>query len=327
MNNTLYPIKFIPRFKQKIWGGNKLKSVLNKDTDIENIGESWEISALQGDLSEIGNGFLKGNNIQEITEVYMGDLVGEKIFNTYGIEFPLLIKFIDASDDLSIQVHPDDSLAMQRHNAYGKTEMWYVIDANEGSQLVSGFNKEISKDEYLTHLNNATLPEILNYEPVKSGDVFFIPAGRVHAIGKGILLAEIQQTSDVTYRIYDYNRTDSEGNTRELHTELALDAIDFSYIEDYKTDYTVNKNESSNIVSCNYFTTNMIDFDKKITKEYNLIDSFVIYMVMDGSFDIYYDKEQYVTAEKGETVLLPAIMENVSLIPHTSSKILEVYIE
>jgi len=231
----LYPLKFKPIFKDKIWGGNKIKTLLNKDfSPLPNCGESWEISGVQDEISVVSNGFLIGNNLQELIEIYMGDLVGDQVYQKYGIEFPLLIKFIDAHDDLSIQVHPNDKLAMQRHNAYGKTEMWYIIDADRGAKLISGFNTEVTKDAYIKHLENNTLNLILNYEEVKAGDVFFMPAGRVHAIGKGILLTEIQQTSDITYRIYDYNRKGTDGKPRELHTSLALDAIDFKSYDNYR---------------------------------------------------------------------------------------------
>jgi mannose-6-phosphate isomerase len=202
--NSLYPLKFTPVFKDKIWGGDKLKTILNKDfSDLPNCGESWEISAVQDDISVVSNGFLKGNNLEELIEVYMGDLVGEKVWEKFGCECPLLIKFIDANDNLSIQVHPNDELSAERHDAYGKTEMWYVVQADPGARLISGFSGKINKAEYLKYLGNGHLEDILNYEEVSAGDVFFIPAGRVHAIGKGIVVAEIQQTSDVTYRIFD----------------------------------------------------------------------------------------------------------------------------
>jgi len=228
--NTLYPIKFQPILKDKIWGGPRLKDILNKSTESDKCGESWEISSVQGNLSIVRNGFLTGNNLQELIEVYMGDLVGDKIYSLFGIEFPLLIKFIDANDILSVQVHPDDELARVRHDAYGKTEMWYIIDAEENAELIAGFNRDLNRETYIRHLQGKTLKEILNFEKVRKGDVFFTPAGRVHAVGAGILLAEIQQTSDITYRIYDWERVDDKGNPRELHTELALDALDFKFI-------------------------------------------------------------------------------------------------
>ena len=326
---SLYPLKFVTLYKDKIWGGNKIKNVLNKDFgNLPNCGETWEISAVEGNISVVANGFLAGNNLQEIAEIYMGDLLGEKVYERFGIEFPLLIKFIDANDDLSIQVHPDDKLSKQRHNAYGKTEMWYVLQADKGAKLNSGFNQKVDREKYLKFLEEKNLTEILNFEEVAPGDVFFIPAGRVHAIGSGILLAEIQQTSDVTYRIYDYDRRDDKGNTRELHTELALDAIDFSLQEKYKTDYKEKLNESSEIVSCDYFTTNVLVFDQTLEKDYNQIDSFVIYICLEGSYEIVYENGTE-TVSQGETVLIPsAMLETLKLVPKAPSvKLLEVYIK
>jgi mannose-6-phosphate isomerase len=256
----------------------------------------------------------------------MGDLVGEGIFETYGIEFPLLIKFIDANDDLSIQVHPDDEMSKERHNAFGKTEMWYVMQADQGSKLQSGFNQQVDQDKYLFKLEHNELTDILNFEEVAAGDVFFIPAGRVHAIGKGILLAEIQQTSDITYRIYDYDRRDNEGNPRELHTELALDAIDYTLSPEYKTRYESKLNESVELAKCKYFTTNVLDLNTIVEKDYNKLDSFVIYICLDGELQIETESGSE-TVQKGETILIPASIENVQLKPLSATvKLLEVYI-
>lgn len=323
----LYPLKFTPIFKDKIWGGNKIKTVLNKDYgDLPNCGESWELSGVEDNVSVVSNGFLAGNTLEELIEVYMGDLVGDQVFDNFGIEFPLLIKFIDANDDLSIQVHPDDELAKKRHDAFGKTEMWYVMQADAGSKLQSGFNQEVDQDKYLFKLEHNELIDILNFEEVAAGDVYFIPAGRVHAIGKGILLAEIQQTSDVTYRIYDYDRRDDQGNPRELHTELALDAIDYSLIPEYKTKYKLVPNESVELVKCNYFTTNLLDLDRIIEKDYNQLDSFVIYICLEGELVIETESGSE-SVQKGETLLIPAAIENVLLKPVSASvKLLEVYI-
>ncbi len=324
----LYPLKFSPIYKDKIWGGDKIKSVLNKDYgDLPNCGESWELSGVEGNVSVVSNGYLVGNTLEELIEIYMGDLVGETIFETYGVEFPLLIKFIDANDDLSIQVHPDDTMSKERHNAYGKTEMWYVMQADKGSKLQSGFNQVVDQDIYLGKLENVELTDILNFEEVNAGDVFFIPAGRVHAIGKGILLAEIQQTSDVTYRIYDYDRRDDAGNPRELHTELALDAIDYTLIPEYKTNYTSKTNESVELATCKYFTTNVLELDRKVEKDYIKLDSFVIYICLDGEFELI-TESMTTNVQKGETILLPASIENVQLNPTSGTvKLLEVYIK
>lgn len=324
---SLYPLKFTPILKDKIWGGSKLKSVLNKDfSPLPNAGESWEISGVEGDISVVSNGFLAGNDLEELIEIYMGDLVGDQVYENFGVEFPLLIKFIDANDVLSIQVHPDDELSKERHNAYGKTEMWYVIEADKGSELIVGFNQDISKEEYLAKLEEGKLEDILNNAPVKEGSCFFIPAGRVHAIGKGILLAEIQQTSDVTYRMYDFNRTDDAGNPRELHTELAVDAIDYSYEKKYETTYETEINKASELVRCPYFTTNILEFDQSLEKDYLELDSFVIYMCLEGDMEITYGEDS-LTVAKGESVLIPAIMNNLTLTPKSKTKILEVYIK
>ncbi len=325
---SLYPLKFKPFYLEKIWGGNRLRTLLNKDYgDLLNCGESWELSAVEGYDSVVSNGFLKGNTLSELIEIYMGDLVGDKVYEKFGLEFPLLIKFIDAKDDLSVQVHPNDKLSKERHNAFGKTEMWYVVDAEKGALINSGFNKGISKENYVKSLSNGTIMDLLHYDEAKVGDVFFIPAGRVHAIGKGVLVAEIQQTSDVTYRIFDYNRKDNEGNLRELHNDLAMDAIDYSYQNDYKTKYTIEENNSKEIVSCNYFTTNVFHFNQKIEKDYFQIDSFIIFMTLEGDFEIEKDGNTEI-AKKGETILVPADANSVKLKPITPEvKLLEVYIK
>ncbi|WP_372649514.1 type I phosphomannose isomerase catalytic subunit [Draconibacterium sp.] len=326
--SNLYPIKFNPIFHEKIWGGNRMKTILNKDFgDMPNCGESWELSGVDGNISVVSNGFLAGNDLNELIEIYMGDLVGDKVYEKFGNEFPLLIKFIDAQDDLSIQVHPDDKLSKERHNAFGKTEMWYVAGTEKGALINSGFNQVVDREKYLEYFNSGKLTDLLHYDEAQVGDVFFIPAGRVHAIGKGCLVAEIQQTSDVTYRIFDYNRKDDKGNERELHTDLALDAIDFSYSSQYKTDYKTEENKAVEIVSCPYFTTNIIEFNKEQDKDYNQLDSFVIYMTMEGDFEIV-TEEGSETVSMGETVLLPASLESVQLKPKSESvKILEVYIK
>ena len=324
-DKNLYPLKFEPILKEKIWGGNKLQTILNKEIKGDNAGESWEISGVKGDISVIANGHLKGKNLQEVLSNYEGKLVGERVYSTYKDEFPLLVKFIDAQDDLSIQVHPDDELAKERHNSFGKTEMWYVIDSDEGAELISGFNQTIDKETYLSKLENNRITDILNSEVAKSGDVFFIPVGRVHAIKSGILLAEIQQTSDITYRIYDWDRVDDDGNGRELHTEYALDALDFKKYSNYKTEYTVIKNERILLEKSPYFETNLFELttNKKLT--YSNLDSFVIFMIMDGEVNIKFE-EGILNAKKGETVLIPATITKIELEIIEETKLLEVYI-
>ncbi len=326
---NLYPLKFAPICKEKIWGGDKIRSVLNKKIgNIPNCGESWEISGVPAETSVVSNGFLKGNHLDELIEIYMGDLVGEKIYEKFGTEFPLLIKFIDALDKLSIQVHPNDELAEERHKAYGKTEMWYVIQADKGAQLITGFNRSVSREEYLKLFNSGRLEEILNYEEVKPGDAFFIPAGLIHAIGGGILLAEIQQTSDVTYRIFDFNRVDENGHQRELHTELALDAIDFTLGADNRLIYKSIENTPSLLAQCNYFTTNMLPLSGKVERDFAEKDTFVIYMCLEGSYSFIWE-EGKLDIHKGETILAPALINNFSLEPKNGSitRLLEIYID
>ncbi len=324
--NLLYPLKFNPIILDKMWGGKKLNTLLNKPTRSEKAGESWEISGVQGHISKISNGFLAENNLQEVIEVYMGDLVGDRVYNKFGSEFPLLIKFIDANDALSIQVHPDDALAKERHNSRGKTEMWYIIQADENAELIVGFNRKISREIYLKHLEEKKIMAILNSEPVKEGDVFFIPAGRVHAIGSGILLAEIQQTSDVTYRIYDFDRKDSDGSYRELHTELAVDAIDYNFHTNYKTEYKNLKNKPATILECKYFTTNWLNLDAKLEKDISQLDSFVIYICIAGSCEIVQDNQEKTVLQAGETLLIPASLSLYTILPINNAKLLEVYV-
>jgi mannose-6-phosphate isomerase len=326
--NELYPLKFKPQYFEKIWGGQKIKTVLGKDFgNLPNCGECWEISGVEENVSEVSNGFLAGNTLEEVVEIYMGDLVGEKNYDRFGVEFPLLIKFIDAHDDLSVQVHPNDELAQKRHKAYGKTEMWFVVDAEKEAKLNSGFNRKLDKETYLRYFNEGKIMDILSFEEVKAGDVFFTPAGQVHAIGKGILLAEIQQTSDITYRIYDFDRKDKNGNSRELHTELAVDALVFDYKESYKTPYKPIKNQPVELADCPYFTTNLLEFDHPLEKDFYEYDSFVIYMCLEGSMVIDYEEGKE-TLARGETVLVPASINSFRLIPDNQiAKVLEVFIK
>ena len=293
------------------------------------IGESWEISGVQDNVSVVSEGALAENTLEELIEIYMGDLVGDKIYEKFGVEFPLLLKFIDARDNLSIQVHPDDATAKERHNAYGKTEMWYLLDADSDAELIMGFKHDTTKEEYLKGLHNNTLPELLNTEKVKKGDCFFIPAGTVHAIGKGCFIAEIQQTSDITYRIYDYDRRDKNGNPRELHTELATDVIHYGEQKEHAIHYHRHENHTEELVNCPYFTTNYLKFNQEIEKDYINIDSFVIYMCLNGSFHIVYDTDHSVKVNPGETVLVPACLKNLFLIPQKGgeAEILEIFIQ
>ncbi len=326
---NLYPIKFISIPKETIWGGNRLHTVLNKEFDSsKKIGESWEISGLEGDISVAKNGFLKGNNLEELIEVYMGELVGDKVYEQFGLEFPLLIKFLDACEDLSIQVHPNDEFALEKHKAYGKTEMWYIIDAEKDSELIMGFNRPINKNIFLDSIQNGTLPQLINREKTHADCCYFIPAGKIHAVGKGILLAEIQQTSDITYRIYDWERKDQDGNERELHTDLAKEALDYTYEKKHKTDFKSTINESSELVKCPYFNTHIVEFNQSMEIDYTNLDSFVIYICLDGNCEILGEEgEKPVPLSKGETVLIPASLKSLTLKPKQKTKLIEVYIQ
>lgn len=325
MNSIDYPIKFIPILKEKIWGGTKLKTFLHKDCTSNELGESWEISGVKGDISIVENGHLKGWTINEVLEEYKGDFLGHRVYKEFGAEFPLLIKFIDAKTDLSVQLHPNDKLAKERHNSFGKTEMWYIMQADEDAEINVGFKASISKDDYLKQLEEGKITEVLNFEKVAKGDAFFIDTGKVHSIGAGVLLAEIQQTSDITYRIYDWDRKDSNGNPRELHTELAIDAIDFQRKEDFKLQYNKTLNESSGIVECNYFTTNYLPVRGKVKKDYHSIDSFVIYMCVSGKAEIEISSNSE-TIEEGQTLLIPAQNKIVN-ITSQGAELLEIFIK
>jgi mannose-6-phosphate isomerase len=322
---TLYPLRFNPIYKDKIWGGQKIRTVLGQDYNpLPNCGEVWVLSGVDGNQTKIQNGFLKGNELNELVEIYMGELVGDAVYEKFGNEFPILVKFIDANDWLSIQVHPDDALAEKRHGTLGKTEMWYILDAESDSKLISGFSTEIDKEAYLKHLENKTLKSIMNFAKVTKGDVYYMPAGRVHALGPGILLAEIQQTSDITYRIYDWDRIDSAGMTRELHTEEALDAIDFKVYENYRSEYKSVENETVNVVESPYFTTNMVHLTQSLKKDYSELDSFVIYVCAEGAFELKVMGSSY-NAKMGEAILLPAVLNDIEIHPKPNCRILEVY--
>ncbi len=322
---NLYPIKFKPQLKERVWGSPMLTKFKSLKASEKILGESWEISSVRDNLSVVSNGFLKGNTIDELIEIYMGDLVGEKVYDKFGLEFPLLLKFIGTSQELSIQVHPNDDLALNRHAAYGKTEMWYIISAEADSRIYIGLKNGTDKQRLNSAIEERNLLGLLNVEVPKSGDVFYLPAGRIHAIGRNILLAEIQQTSDVTYRIYDWGREFDPKTARETHVDLAMDAIDYTIPESYKTLYTEKKNEEVTLVECPYFKTNLIEFNKPLELEYHELDSFVVYMCVDGTCNIEYDEGEEVLT-KGETILIPASLRELTLVPDKNCKVLEVYV-
>lgn len=320
---ALYPLKFSPIFKEKIWGGEKLRAVLGKKIPSSKTGESWEISDVEEDSSVVANGALKGKNLRELISIYKEQLVGEKTYRKFKDHFPLLIKFIDAKKDLSVQLHPDDTLAKERHNSFGKTEMWYVMQADKEARLILDFKEKISQETYLKHLQEKTLCQILAEKQVKRGDVFHISPGLVHAIGKGVLLAEIQQTSDITYRVYDWDRKDTDGNYRELHTELALEAIDLSKSNPPQIHYNAEKNKPIQLVENRYFSTKFIQVEQELSCDYRAQDSFVILMCLEGGVKI----NTALGADKlikGECLLLPACCKNLQL--EGSAELLEVHI-
>lgn len=322
----LTPFKFKPIFKDKIWGGEKIRTVLKKDfSPLDNCGESWELSGVEGNVSVVKEGDLAGKDLRELIREFKGRLLGERVYRKFGDDFPLLIKFIDANEDLSIQVHPDDRLARERHGSFGKTEMWYIIQADQDAELITGFNREMDRDTYLDAFQKGNLMKVLNQEKVEKDDVFFIPAGRVHTIGKGLLLAEIQQTSDITYRIYDFDRVDSRGMKRELHVEEALDAIDYHHYPEYKTSYDDRLNARTPLVSCPYFTTSKIWLDNGMERNYDDLDAFVILIGIEGAGS--FQAGSFNTElKKGEVVLIPAETEKILLQPKGEMKILETFV-
>lgn len=322
----MYPLKFQPILKSTIWGGEKIIPFKKLNSDQTQVGESWEISDVPGDESIVANGADAGKNLTQMVDEYKGALVGETNYKRFNGKFPLLIKFIDAQEDLSIQVHPDDKLAMERHNSMGKTEMWYVVDATADAHLRSGLSKSITPDEYAQMIADNTICDALKDYSIKAGDVFFLPAGRIHSIGAGSFIAEIQQTSNVTYRIYDFNRKDKNGNTRELHTELSKDAIDYTVLDDYRTNYTPKQNEPVELVTCPYFTTTVYDLTEKMTMDYSELDSFVIYICMEGACAVTDNEGNTIEMQAGESVLFPATTKSLEVTPNGQAKFLETYV-
>jgi mannose-6-phosphate isomerase len=318
----MYPLKFHPILKERLWGGRKLNDLLGKEIPNDLTGESWEISAVEGDVSIVSNGELSGTSLQELLERYPVELLGKSVIAHFGKDFPILIKFIDAKLDLSIQLHPNDELAKTRHNTFGKTEMWYIMDADEGANLIVGFNRDVSKEEYVQSLEADKLLDLLNYESVIEGDAYFINTGKIHAIGAGVMLAEIQQTSDITYRVFDFNRRDRHGNLRELHTDLALDAIDYEKKSDFKMAYSSDKNRINQMVVCPYFTTNFLHLSKDFELDVAQRHSFTIYMCVGGSATIANENGEE-AIKKGETLLIPASSSRIK-IRTEAAKLLEI---
>lgn len=317
-----YPIQFTPILKERIWGGTQLKSLLNKSVTDDKTGESWEISSVPNDVSIVASGSYKGKSLNDLISEFPTQLLGSSVYSRFGNQFPLLFKFIDAREDLSIQLHPNDELAQKRHNSFGKTEMWYVMHADEGARMIVGFKEKSSSEEYLKHLHDKSLLSILDSKKVKEGDVFFLETGTIHAIGAGIVVAEIQQTSDITYRVYDFDRVDANGNQRELHIDLALDAINYDVVEVQRT-YEKAENEINTVVECSYFTTNFIKVTDRVTIATNP-ETFKVLMVVSGNCELIMEGESY-SYVKGDTLLIPAAAPSFEL--KGSSSVLEIYIK
>lgn len=319
----LYPLKFKPILKTLVWGGEKIAPYKGIETDQKNIGESWELSGVKGNESVVAEGHLEGRTITDLIAEYGAELVGQKVYDNTGTEFPLLIKFIDARSDLSVQVHPNDELAAVRHNgSKGKTEMWYVVDTDPGAHLLSGLSEEITPEEYAQRVENNTITDVLCDFKISKGEVFFLPAGRIHAIGGGSFIAEIQQTSDITYRIYDYGRLGLDGKPRQLHTEQAKDAIDYKVYPDYRTAYERKLDSENLLVDCPYFTTSLLLLDAPYSVNLRDLDSFLILICTQGKGRIVDDQGNVVSYHQGETILLPASCQGFGIEPDEYSEIL-----
>ena len=320
----MQPIKFNPLLVQTLWGGEKIIPFKHLHSDLTQVGESWEISGVKGNETVVSEGEFKGKKLNELVDELKGKLVGEANYKRFGNDFPLLIKFIDARQELSIQVHPTDELAQKRGKLRGKTEMWYIMDSDENAKLRAGMKEKITPEQYKQMVEDDTITEAIAEYKVKEGDCFFLPAGRIHSIGTGCFLAEIQQTSDVTYRIYDFKRKDKNGNYRELHTEEAAECIDYNVEPNYRTEYTPVKNEGVALVECPYFTTAVYDLNEPMTLDYSELDSFVILIGLKGSGEITDNEGNTTTLCEGETILIPATTSEVKVTGNI--KFLETYV-
>ena len=316
--------KFSPILKNTIWGGTKIAPFKNIHTQLRKIGESWEVSGVPGNETVVSEGPYAGRKLNDLVAEQKEKLVGRANYERFGNEFPLLIKFIDARDDLSIQVHPTDEIAHRQGRERGKTEMWYLMPSEPDATLLCGLRKQITPEEYKQMVSEKTIVDAIARYPVKEGDCFFLPAGRIHAIGSGCFLAEIQQTSDVTYRIYDFDRHDDLGRPRELHTELAAESINYEVLPDYQTHYTPQKDQGVQLVECPYFTTSVYDLTEPMTIDYSELDSFVILIGLSGAGIVTEPDGSRFVLRAGETVLLPATTTQLTV--EGTVKFLETYV-
>ena len=318
------PLKFKALLKQTIWGGDKIIPFKHLDDHLENVGESWEISGVPGNETVVADGEYAGKKLNELVIEQKDKLVGKANYERFGDEFPLLIKFIDARQDLSIQVHPTEEIAKRQGKERGKTEMWYIMDSDKDAKLYSGLKMQITPEQYKAMVEDDTITDALAQYEVKEDDCFFLPAGRIHAIGTGCFLAEIQQTSDVTYRIYDFKRKDKDGNYRQLHTKEAAECINYTVEDDYRTHYEHKKNEGVTLVECPYFTTAVYDLDEPMTLDYSELDSFVILIGLKGEGTITDNEGNTVTISAGESILVPATTDTLKV--EGTIKMLETYV-
>ena len=325
----LYPLLFEPNLHEVVWGGNQLRPYKGLEATGEPIGESWEVSAVPTSTSIIANGELKGKDLISVINIYPEAILGKKVNEKYQGKLPLLVKFIDAKRDLSIQVHPNDEMAMREHGKMGKSEMWYVIKAEEGAHLYAGFKEEITPYEYQKRVEDGSITEVLADHQVKAGDVFYLPAGRVHAICGGILLAEVQQSSDVTYRIFDYNRPGMDGKPRELHTELAAQALDYNVIDNYRTEYEDSSNRAVQIIDSPYFSVRVMEVSKPFHRDLKKYDSFIITMCIEGDCKIHLrSTDEEILLKQGNSTLIPAAIADFDVIPQKGkTRILDAFID
>ncbi len=334
MLNSLYPLKFTPRIFHKLWGGQTIRKwYSNVPSQFENVGESWLISAVDKFPTEVCNGPLAGNELADLLEVYMDELVGNAVYERFGNTFPLLFKFIDAADDLSIQVHPDDENAWELEQSMGKTEMWYVMPSDENASVIAGWKTPMDEAQIRDAIRNGSLAERLVTRPVKEGDAVMIHAGLVHALNRGTIVAEIQENSDITYRLFDYDRVGNDGLKRPLKLDHALRVMNFEQADPAViSHHEAERNQAANIVSTDYFTTNIIRFDKPVARDYAPLDSFVVYMCVRGACEVEAPEadgtERVQRLQLGEALLLPAILNDITLRPTTGEcRLLEIYID
>lgn len=318
------PLKFNALLKQTIWGGDKIIPFKHLCEKLENVGESWEVSGVKDNETIISDGPYKGRNLNSVVKELKGDLIGIENYKRFGDEFPLLIKFIDARQQLSIQVHPTDEIAHKQGKERGKTEMWYIMDSDKDAKLRSGLKQEITPEQYKEMVENDTITDAIAEYPVKEGDCFFLPAGRIHSIGAGCFLAEIQQTSDVTYRIYDFKRKDKNGNERQLHTKEAAECINYNVESDYRTEYTPIQNQGVSLVRCPYFNTAIYDLTESMTIDYSKLDSFVVLIGLKGEGLIIDNEGNETSLKGGETIIIPATTKSIKV--DGAIKFLETYV-